>query len=258
MKSNFLFTKMNHNLSLILSNLALTNAEQTTKNILWIYQEKGWCFVHFLYFATIVLTELDQEKSYSMQKIAFMAALRMGDFLLPDGIALKLLCKKYINKELPNLNGTDFLPYFLSHIPWDEKVEILLYWWHDVVVQKAAQHITSSFGHSVVSAQNGFVEFDWSSISKKEEDTIRILLIGRGSPRQEIWAENHRSKIESMECLVFSVGGLLDFWSGSEKRAPNWMRRFKIEWLYRAISHPRKNLKKTLVSLKLVRFLIQK
>lgn len=48
----------------------------------------------------------------------------------------------------------------------------------------------------------------------------------------------------------------LDFWSGTEKRAPEWMRKWKIEWLYRALSNPKKNLRKTLVSLKLIKFLM--
>lgn len=59
-----------------------------------------------------------------------------------------------------------------------------------------------------------------------------------------------------MECITFTVGGLLDFWSGTERRAPEWVRSLRMEWLYRAISNPRKNLKKTLVSLQLVKFLI--
>ena len=53
-------------------------------------------------------------------------------------------------------------------------------------------------------------------------------------------------------------GGLLDFWAGTEKRAPAWMRKMKMEWLYRALSNPKKNLRKTLVSFQLIRFLIEK
>lgn len=95
-------------------------------------------------------------------------------------------------------------------------------------------------------------------MSPKEKETIRIFLVGRGSPLQEIWVENNRENIEKMECLTFTVGGLLDFWAGTEKRAPKWIREIKMEWLYRALSNPKKNLKKTLVSLELVRFLMKK
>lgn len=83
------------------------------------------------------------------------------------------------------------------------------------------------------------------------------MLIGRGSPLQEIWTEKNRDKIQEMGCLVFTVGGLLDFFAGTEKRAPGWMRSMNIEWFYRALSNPKKNLKKTLVSLQLLKFLIR-
>lgn len=246
---------MNKKLEEILSTLELRDSENTTKNILGRYEKKGSSIVHFLYFANIVLNGLDKEKVKSEKKEALIQALLSGDFLLPDGIALRLLYKKQFQKELPNLNGTDFLPYFLGNLPKGKKAEIFLYGATDEVVIKAAVHITTTFGHKVTFAQNGFKEFDWSEMSAKQEDIIRILLVGRGSPLQEIWTEKNRSKIEEMNCLVFTVGGLFDFWSGTEKRAPEWMRTCKIEWLYRALSNPKKNLKKTLVSLRLIKYL---
>lgn len=248
---------MHQNLFRILSNLTRTNAEDTTKNILQTYLEKRSCIVHFLYFATIILNQLDQEK-YPQKKEAFLGALRSGDFLLPDGVALQLLYKKHFGKELPNLNGTDFLPYFLRHLPENAKAEVLLYGGSEAVAQKSATHIAETFGYPILSTQHGFQEFDWDYVHPKQEGIIRILLVGRGSPLQETWVEANKQKIESMQCLVFTVGGLLDFWSGAEKRAPDWMRSMRIEWLYRAISNPQKNLRKTLVSLQLVKFLIKK
>lgn len=249
---------MNENLTKILSRLQLTDSENTTKSILLTYEQKGNCIVHFLYFANIILNKLDKEDVSSVKKESFLQALNQSDFLLPDGIALRLLYKKYFRKDVPNLNGTDFLPYFLSHIPPGKKAEIFLYGGTPSVSLKSAAHIASTFGHPVIFAQGGFSEFDWDEMSIRREDTIRIFLVGRGSPLQEIWTEQNRQKIEAMQCLVFTVGGLLDFWSGTEKRAPIWMRTLKIEWFYRAISNPKKNLKKTLVSLRLLEFLIQK
>ncbi len=248
---------MNKNLTQILEKLSLSDAENTMQDILRIYEEKDICIVHFLYFANIILNTLDEENIQPSQKKAFVQALLNGDFLLPDGIALRLLYKKHFRKELPNLNGTDFLPYFLSHLPKNQKGEILLYGASPEVVGKTVEYVKKTFSFPIISAQQGFQEFNWSEIPPREKGVIRILLAGRGSPLQEIWVENNRKKLEEMECLVFTVGGLLDFWSGAEKRAPEWMRKCKIEWLYRALSNPKKNLKKTLVSLQLVRFLMK-
>jgi exopolysaccharide biosynthesis WecB/TagA/CpsF family protein len=248
---------MNTHLTEILSKLTLSDTENTTKDILEHYREKVYGIVHFLYFANIILTGLDNNEN-KPKKEDYKKALCDADFLLPDGIALKLLCQKYFGKELPNLNGTDFLPYFLSHIPKDKKVEICLYGATDATVEKSVVYLEETFGFPVISAQNGFKEFDWSLIPQKQEGVLRIFLVGRGSPLQELWVEENREKIKEKNCLVFTVGGLLDFWAGTEKRAPLWMRKLRIEWLYRALSNPKKNLRKTLVSLRLLQFLIQK
>lgn len=249
---------MNKSLWKILSSLTLSDSKNTAKNILRIYEEKGACIVHFLYFANIILSWLDRESDiFQGQKEDFSKALLSGDFLLPDGIALKLLYKKYFGENLSNLNGTDFLPYFLSHLSKDKKVEILLYGSAKKTIDLASKYITETFEYPVVSAQNGFEEFDWGGIEPKKEGVIRILFVARGTPLQEVWAEENRKKIEEKNCLVFTVGGLFGFWAGTEKRAPIWMRKMNIEWLYRALSNPKKNLKKTLVSLQLIRFLFK-
>lgn len=248
---------MNIILTQILEKLSLRDKENITKDILAHYRENGYTLVHFLYFATIILNKLDQEKDVSERKSAFIEALEQWDFLLPDGIALGLLYKKHFGKELPNLNGTDFLPFFLSSLGKDSRAEVIIYGGTETVAEKSASHIRETFNIPVLSIQHGFSEFDWSTIPTKKAETVRIMLIGRGSPLQEIWAEKNREQVQAMGCLVFTVGGLLDFFAGTEKRAPEWMRSMKIEWLYRALSNPRKNLKKTLVSLQLLKFLIQ-
>lgn len=249
---------MNTHLTKILEKLSIRGAENTTKDILDLYEKKGNCIVHFLYFANIILNKLHREKYTSEKKESLQKALLSGDFLLPDGIALQLLYRKNFRKKLPNLNGTDFLPYFLAHIPKEKQGEILLYGATPEVVKKSAHHLEKTFHFPIISTQNGFGEFDWSQVPPKQEGVIRILLVARGTPLQETWVENNREEIEEMECLVFTVGGLFGFWAGAEKRAPLWARKAKIEWLYRALSDPKKNLKKTLVSLQLLRFLMKK
>jgi len=135
---------MNKKLTEILARLALTDPQKTTENILKVYELKGSCIVHFLYFASIILTGLDNDKN-TPKKEDYKKALLNGDFLLPDGIALKLLYKKHFRKELPNLNGTDFLPYFLSHIGKNIPVEIILYGGKEEVAQKSAIYVKENF-----------------------------------------------------------------------------------------------------------------
>lgn len=66
---------MNNILTKILKKLALSDAENITKDILKLYEEKGNCIVHFLYFANIILGKLDRENAVSPKKETLSKAL---------------------------------------------------------------------------------------------------------------------------------------------------------------------------------------
>ena len=63
-----------------------------------------------------------------------------------------------------------------------------------------------------------------------------ILLVAMGVPRQEFWIAKN---ITPRHCtLPMAVGALLDFLSGTVPRAPAWMRRLRLEWVFRLIIEP--------------------
>ncbi len=100
--------------------------------------------------------------------------------------------------------------------------------------------------------QNGYTQKDlqWDALSEAlvdYHDTINVLLVGMSTPTnpiQELWAARNYAKIKNNNLLVLNVGGLLDFLAGVQKRAPSWVRTMKMEWLYRLISDPERNIEK--------------
>ena len=62
-----------------------------------------------------------------------------------------------------------------------------------------------------------------------------LVLIALGVPRQETWSQAIGSGAAG---LWMGVGGSFDVWAGVKTRAPRWMGRFQIEWLYRLIQEP--------------------
>ncbi len=84
---------------------------------------------------------------------------------------------------------------------------------------------------------------------------INVLLLARGTPRQEIWADEHIDKIRKHKLLVLSVGGLFDFLSGDEHRAPLRMRKARVlETPWRILTNPAKNLRKFVRMFGIVRY----
>ena len=66
-----------------------------------------------------------------------------------------------------------------------------------------------------------------------------VVWIGLGSPKQEFWAASHAAAIPA---VLLPVGAAFDFHSGRIRRAPRWMQRIGLEWLFRLAMDPRRLL----------------
>lgn len=73
-------------------------------------------------------------------------------------------------------------------------------------------------------------------IKDKGDKKIDILFVAFGSPKQEIWISDNLKDLPAK--LTIGVGGSFDFVSGKIKRAPLWVRKFGLEWLFRLIMQP--------------------
>ena len=63
-----------------------------------------------------------------------------------------------------------------------------------------------------------------------------FLWVGVGAPKQEMWISDHRGKIK--HCIMLGVGAGFDFIAGTLEKAPAWMEKCSIEWLYRFCREP--------------------
>jgi N-acetylglucosaminyldiphosphoundecaprenol N-acetyl-beta-D-mannosaminyltransferase len=66
-----------------------------------------------------------------------------------------------------------------------------------------------------------------------------IVLVGLGFPEQELWLDRHLQQIPTAH-IGMAVGGAFDFWTGVAKRAPHFVRRVGLEWLWRLAHEPRR------------------
>lgn len=72
-----------------------------------------------------------------------------------------------------------------------------------------------------------------------------IVWVGLGSPKQEIWAAEHADRLDA---VILPVGAAFDFYSGRLRRAPAWMRRIGMEWLFRLAMEPRRLFRRYFVT----------
>jgi N-acetylglucosaminyldiphosphoundecaprenol N-acetyl-beta-D-mannosaminyltransferase len=66
-----------------------------------------------------------------------------------------------------------------------------------------------------------------------------ILLVAFGNPKQEKWIHLHRDHLRDVPICI-GIGGTFDFLAGETSRAPGWMQRFGMEWLYRLAQEPKR------------------
>lgn len=250
----------------ILQKLTIRPKEETRDLICQHYDENASVVIHFLYYANLRF----------LSDHTYVSALNSADVLLPDGIALRLLWSRihtgsftdFVHRRasllsrISNLNGTDFVPYFLRTLIHSKKsVRIFLYGGKQETVQKAAQKLQAEFTEYTFHAEQGYTPLDPRTLDAffhsgtlswtDNHETYNILLVGLGTPKQECWIAEHRSYFEKHHLIVFSVGGLFDFLSGTENRAPFLIRKFNLEWFYRIIANPRKNVMKSVRSFKI-------
>jgi exopolysaccharide biosynthesis WecB/TagA/CpsF family protein len=168
---------------------------------------------------------------------AFAEAL--DDFLiLPDGIGVDIAAKVLYGSPFPaNLNGTDFVPAFLQASIRPLTVGLL--------GTTRANADAASRKFRALAPQHRFEVIHDGYFSASEEAGIverighlrpDILLVAMGVPRQELWIARN---IDASHCtLPIAVGALLDFMSGTVPRAPLWVRKLRLEWVFRLLIEP--------------------
>lgn len=107
------------------------------------------------------------------------------------------------------------------------------------VAQAAADRIAERTPDIDIRTRHGYVGEGESEsvIDDIRAHGTRILLVGLGDPLQERWIEDHRDVLPP---VVLTCGGLFDWLSGSHRRAPGWMIRSGLEWLWRLLIEPRR------------------
>ncbi len=152
-----------------------------------------------------------------------------------DGIGMEL-ASKLVNKRgfKQNLNGTDFVPKLLSTT---QSKKVILLGSHHEDLLPTANKIEQRFDHQVVAQVDGYNDLKAADlVSQLNSHDADILLVGLGNPMQEEWILNNYKNLNAS--LIIGVGALFKFMSGNQKRAPMWMRKYRIEWLHRLYTEP--------------------
>lgn len=162
--------------------------------------------------------------------------------IVNDGIGLDIVAKFLRGRPFKaNLNGTDFTPYLFRES--SRPLRVFLLGAKPETVGAAAEYVERELGQVVVGYADGYSGIrDPEIIRRINRSGAEVLLVALGNPLQEEWILTHRDHIDAG--VVTGVGALFDFWAGNKPRAPQFIQKMRMEWLFRLAHEPRRLMRR--------------
>ncbi len=171
---------------------------------------------------------------------AFREVLAQADLAVPDGVGIlwagRLLGRPFRGR-VPGVE----LALRLAERAAERGYRLFLLGAAPGVAEEAAARLRDRYPALTIAGTYA------GSPDPAEEDEIgariraaspHILLVAYGAPRQDLWLKRNLPRLSV--AVGIGVGGTLDYLSGRVRRAPAWMRRYGLEWLYRLLRQPRR------------------
>lgn len=166
--------------------------------------------------------------------------LRSADLVVPDG-AGTVWAAHHLGHAMPErVAGYDLTQALLKRAP-EKKRRVFFFGSAPGVAEKARQKAEALYpGIQIVGVRNGyFSEAEEPEIVREIRDAEPdLLLAALGVPKQEKWLKKYKAELGVP--VSIGVGGTLDVMAGTTKRAPLWIQKAKLEWLFRGILQPKR------------------
>jgi len=168
----------------------------------------------------------------------FMEILQRADLVVPDGIGVVWAGAKLGQPFPERIPGIELAEGLLARAAAKGYRIFLLGSAPGVADQAAAKLQERWPGLRVVGTHHGFFQGpeEEQVLERLKELRPDILLAALGVPRQEKWLAAHLAELRIP--VAVGVGGSFDVWAGVDKRAPEWLRKLNLEWLYRLVRQP--------------------
>ena len=163
--------------------------------------------------------------------------LKKADFVTADGMPIVLLSRLLRNKLPERVTGADMVPAICRRCEEDGLSVYVLGGDGDTIKEAFAKLGVERL--RVAGIDPAFVKLDEEQpeiVARINAAKPDILFVALGNPKQELWMGRNADKL-NVGAMV-GIGGTFNFIAGRVKRAPKWMQRSGLEWIYRIIQEP--------------------
>jgi N-acetylglucosaminyldiphosphoundecaprenol N-acetyl-beta-D-mannosaminyltransferase len=167
--------------------------------------------------------------------------------IVADGQPL-VWCAPWLGQSLPErVAGVD-LVYALCDRAAEEGRRVYLLGATENIVAKTAQRLRERCANLKIEYADGYFTKEESPerANRIRASCTDILFVGMGVPRQENFLEEQWERLGVG--MAIGVGGSLDVLAGLRVRAPRWVQKIGMEWLFRLVQEPRRLFRRYLVT----------
>jgi bacterial polymer biosynthesis proteins, WecB/TagA/CpsF family len=173
---------------------------------------------------------------------AFQSQVNAADLVTPDGMPLVWALRRQGYANQSRVYGPDLMMAVLATAA-KEDVPVGLLGGKPEVLNELANRLQTQFPALTIVYRSSppFRPLDANEDAEIVADInrsgARILFVGLGCPRQEMWMAEHAGKVQS---VMLGVGAAFDFHAGTIRQAPGWMQSIGLEWAFRLSQEPRR------------------
>ncbi len=217
------------------------NMDDAVLEVLGRIKELNGKYICFSNVHTLV-TAVENEK--------YKKVLNSSAYTFPDGAPVAWRLRRNGNTDADRIAGPDFMEEVFrstadgdkSHFFYGSSVKVLDKLRSAVKRRYPNIKIAGSYAPPF---RKLTAEEDRRIVSLINQSGADIIWIGLGAPRQELFMHRHMGVLDG---VMIGVGAGFDFLSGTVRRAPVWMQRLSLEWMYRLLNEPGRLARRYLVT----------
>ncbi len=222
-------------------NYCVSNLNDAVKYVLSHLKDLSGQYVCFSNVHTTVMAKENPE---------YRNVLNEAALTYPDGAPVARQQRKKNYKEARRVAGPDFMRLMFKATE-DGTIRHYFYGSKDETLEALKKNLLKDYPQLNIC---GMYSPPFRPLSAEEDQQVidminaaqpDIVWVGLGAPKQEQWMNAHKGKINS---VMMGVGAGFDFHAGTIQRAPVWIQKIGLEWLYRLTQDPRRLFKRYFVT----------
>ena len=183
----------------------------------------------------------------------FFEALNNAEIVSADGSGITFMARVVSDEVPPRITGHDYFHSLLTKLNNSGGGRIFFFGSTEKVLNLIRKNLPQIFPNIEIAGTLSPPFREWSDdendqmVNKINSAKADILWVGMTAPKQETWVYKNRNKLNTP--IIGSVGAVFDFMAGTHPKAPDWMSKLGIEWIYRIMREPRRMGRRNLISI---------